>query len=411
MFLSAAFHADTLPRMTTEPTRGFKAADIHARWAALQHAMQTAGMDALMLTTEPDVRYVSGYLTPFWQSPTRTWTVILPASGEPIAVIATIGEPLMRTTPIKHIVTYSSPHPADDARRTLQSVLQQLRSESEHKKRFQIGVPMGAETTLRMPLADWHALQSTGDEMDFVDATHVVQSVQQIKSTQEVDIIRFVAQCASNVYAQLPDALSPGMNEIQVFKTFKQLALIAGVDDVAFLVGGADADGYRDIIGPPSTRKLTAGDVLILDTGCTRDGYYCDFDRNYSVGKASTRVAQAHHVTWDATEAGLQTVKPGVTCQDVFHAMQAVMQPYTSDSASGDVGRLGHGLGMQLTETPSFTAYDNTVLKPGMVLTLEPGYCYGDGQVMVHEENLVVTDTGYELLTTRAPRDIMSIPA
>jgi len=236
-----------------------------------------------------------------------------------------------------------------------------------------------------------------------------VQHTQQIKSKHEIDIIRYVAQCASQVFAQLPESLSRGMSEIEVFKTFKQLALQSGVDDVAFLVGGADQDGYRDIIGPPSARALQTGDVLILDTGCTRDGYYCDFDRNYSVGKPSDRVSHAHHVAWDATEAGLQAVKPGIECRAVFQAMQAVMAPHADASAVGDVGRLGHGLGMQLTETPSFTNAETSVLMPGMVMTLEPGYCYGDGQVMVHEENILITDNGYELLSARAPRNIPSI--
>lgn len=394
-----------------QPSRGFSVSEIKQRWLNLQTHMRADNLDALMLTTEPDVRYVSGYLTPFWQSPTRTWTVILPIIGDPIAVIATIGEPLMSTTPIQNIVTYQSPDPAHDAVNTLAAVLNQLAGDiNKGAQRFRLGVPMGPETTLRMPIGDWQQLQSACNGIDFIDATKVVQKNQRIKSPQEVAVIRYVAQCASRAFAQIPNALKAGMSEIDVFKTFKQLALKEGADDVAFLVGGAEADGYRDIIGPPTERPLTDGDVLILDTGCTRDGYYCDFDRNFSVGKPSQRVAQAHHVAWDATEAGLNTIKPGVTCQAVFEAMQSVMQPHTSENASGDVGRLGHGLGMQLTETPSFTANDQSVIEAGMVMTLEPGFCYGDGQVMVHEENVLITESGYELLSTRAPRDIPSIP-
>ena len=394
-----------------QPTRGFNASEIKQRWLNLQIRMRADNLDALMLTTEPDVRYVSGYLTPFWQSPTRTWTILLPAIGDPIAVIPTIGEPLMSTTPIKNIVTYSSPDPSDDARRTLASVLNQLANDiNQGPDRFRVGLPMGPETTLRMPIGEWQKLQTDCNHIEFVDATEVVQQTQRIKSQNEVAIIRYVAQCASNAFQQIPSVLKAGMSELEVFKTFKQLALKEGVDDVAFLVGGAQADGYRDIIGPPTDRPLTDGDVMILDTGCTRDGYYCDFDRNFSVGTPSKRVIQAHHVAWDATEAGLNTIKPGVTCREVFHAMQSVMQPYASENSGGDVGRLGHALGMQLTETPSFTAADETTIEEGMVMTLEPGYCYGDGQVMVHEENLVITSTGYDLLSVRAPRDIPSIP-
>jgi len=105
--------------MSTEPKRGFSSEEIRQRWARLQTRMQAENIDVLMLTTEPDVRYVSGFLTPFWQSPTRTWTILLPANGNPVAVIATIGEPLMRTTPINDIVTYTSPHPGDNARQPL----------------------------------------------------------------------------------------------------------------------------------------------------------------------------------------------------------------------------------------------------------------------------------------------------
>lgn len=396
--------------MTAEPERGFTHDEIKRRWIALQKLMQASNIDALLLTTEPDVRYVTGFLTPFWQSPTRTWSVVLPATGNPIAVIATIGEPLMQTTPVEQIVTYASPHPTDNARTTLAGVIQQLVSESAAgSKPFQLGVPMGAETSLRMPLGDWLWIQTQCANVDFVDATAVVQQAQRIKSAQEINIIRYVANCVSTVFAQLPSVLLPGMTEQEITKTFKQLALTSGVDDVAYLVGGADKDGYRDIIGPPSERALSKGDVLILDTGCTRDGYYCDFDRNYSVGEPSQRVAHAHHVVWDATEAGLEVLRPGTTCQQVFQAMHKVMEPHSSQMTSGDVGRLGHGLGMQLTETPSFTAHDQTVLESGMVVTLEPGYCYGQGQMMVHEENVVITDSGFELLSSRAPRDIMSI--
>lgn len=395
--------------MIQAPARGFSVDEIKQRWQALQHQMQAANIDLLLLNEEPHVRYVSGFLTPFWQSPTRTWTILLPVSGDPVAVVATIGEPLMRTTPIEHIVTYTSPQPPTHARETLANTVQAMASELKLGHPPTLGVPMGPETALRMPMRDWEWFKAQCNRFNVVDATKVIQSVTQIKSAHEINIIRYVAQCASTVFAQMPSILAVGMNEIDVFKRFKRSALAAGVDDVAFLVGGAAADGYRDIIGPPSTRSLTLGDVLILDTGCTRDGYYCDFDRNYSVGTPSARVAEAHHVAWDATEAGLEALQPGEPFCKVFETMQSVMQPYSDTNATGDVGRLGHGLGMQLTETPSFTAHETKLLEPGMVLTLEPGYCYGDGQVMVHEENVVITETGYELLSQRAQRDIMSI--
>jgi Xaa-Pro aminopeptidase len=84
--------------------------------------------------------------------------------------------------------------------------------------------------------------------------------------------------------------------------------------------------------------------------------------------------------------------------------MQGVMA--AGGAADANVGRLGHGLGMQLTEFPSITPWDRTVLVPGMVLTLEPGMEFAPGRMMVHEENIVIREHGAELLSVRAPREM-----
>ena len=109
-------------------------------------------------------------------------------------------------------------------------------------------------------------------------------------------------------------------------------------------------------------------------------------------------------MVWDATEAGLAAVRPGASAKDLHDAMQAVMA--ARGALGNSVGRLGHGLGIQLTEPPSNAAFDETRLRPGMVITLEPGMSFAPGRMMVHEENLVVRDDGPELLTRRAPREL-----
>ena len=134
------------------------------------------------------------------------------------------------------------------------------------------------------------------------------------------------------------------------------------------------------------------------------DGYFCDFDRNFAFGDVDDAVKRAHTTVYAATEAGLAAARPGTTCAELFHAMNAVLE---AGGAMGNaVGRLGHGLGMQLTEWPSNAAHDMTVLAPGMVLTLEPGMTFTDGKVMVHEENIIIRDGAPELLSRRAPADM-----
>ena len=115
------------------------------------------------------------------------------------------------------------------------------------------------------------------------------------------------------------------MTERQIMQAFKIACLEEGVDDVSYLVGGAAAGGYDDIISPPSARTLETGDVLILDTGCIWDGYFCDFDRNFAVHTVSDATQEAHALIWEATEIGLQMAKPGIRCCELFEAMNAHM--------------------------------------------------------------------------------------
>ncbi len=190
----------------------------------------------------------------------------------------------------------------------------------------------------------------------------------------------------------------------EVFRAFRREALAQGADDTPYLVGGAGPGGYADVISPPSRRPLQAGDILMLDTGATWDGYFCDFDRNFAIKTADDAARRAYDVLWRATEAGLAAAQPGNSCRHLFQAMQGVIAEL--DDQNGDIGRLGHGLGMQLTEQPSHAEFDSTRLKEGMVLTLEPSLGYGDGLIMVHEENIVIRADGAELLTRRAPPEL-----
>jgi Xaa-Pro aminopeptidase len=149
---------------------------------------------------------------------------------------------------------------------------------------------------------------------------------------------------------------------------------------------------------------INPGDVLMMDIGAVFDGYFSDFDRNFAFGHAGDAVRRAYDLVYQATEAGLRAARPGATAADLWSAMAAVLD---AGGASGNaVGRLGHGLGMQLTEWPSNMPGDATVMRPGMVMTLEPGISHGDGRIMVHEENIVIREGPPELLSRRAPAEI-----
>lgn len=370
-----------------------------ARTARAQEMMADSGLSALLLLTEPEVRYFTGFLTPFWQSPTRPWFAVIPLQGKPVAVIPAIGAECMARTWVDDIRTWSSPCPADEGVSLLSAALAEVTG-----GQGAIGLPMGPETALRMSLNDFHRLSEMIEPLQFRDASPIIRALRMVKSEAEIDKIRHICGVMGDVFDDLPHRLAMGMSEVDIFRVFKTMSLEAGADDVAYLVGGLGAGGYGDIISPPSERKSADGDVLILDTGAAFDGYFCDFDRNYVFGDTTDAAKRAHEVVYQATEAGLAAARPGSTCADLFNVMQRVMD--AGGAMGNDVGRLGHGLGMQLTEWPSNTPTDTTVLKAGMVITLEPGMTFTEGKVMVHEENIVIRDGAPEILSRRAPAEM-----
>jgi Xaa-Pro aminopeptidase len=380
----------------TAPPRGFTDDEFEQRTRRCQELMAERGMSALLVCTEPEVRYLTGFFTPFWQSPTRPWFTVVPATGKPIAVIPSIGGPSMRATWIDDVRTWSSPQPLDDGVSLLIATLREVGADGT------VGLPMGPETHVRMPLKDVDLVREAVG--GFLDATDVITSLRMVKSEAEIAKHRHICGLVSSAFEALPSILSTGMTERAAFRTFREEILRQGADDVPYLVGATGPGGIDDIIRQPSDRAIEDGDLLIFDTGSTYDGYFSDFDRNFAFGHADQAAKDAYRAVWEATEAGLAAIRPGATTTDVFGAMNAVLK--ANGSLGNDVGRMGHGLGMQVTEWPSHTADDNTELLENMVLTLEPGLVWAPGKAMVHEENLVVRADGPELLSRRAAPEL-----
>ncbi len=376
----------------------FPAEEFRARIKRLQGEMSRRGLDALFLTTPADIFYVTGFLTRFWESPARPWFVIVPALGEPVAVIPSIGSDLMGRTWMTQVRTWDAPNPEDDGVSLLADTICSLL-----KEQARIGVPMGLETHLRMPVADFERVAVRIAPRRFVDGTDAVQRVREIKSEAEITKIRATCGVAGRTFARVPEFAGTGRPLDDVFRAFQVSLLQEGADWVSYVAGGAGPNGYADVISPAASAPLVTGDVLMLDTGAVRDGYFCDFDRNYSVGKASEAARRTHSALWQATEDALDVLRPGMLARDVHRVLS---EGLLKRGAQPGGGRLGHGLGITLTEWPSFTPLDRTELREGMVLTLEPGAWVEPGRMLVHEENIVLRADGPEILSPRAPADL-----
>ncbi|WP_170324722.1 M24 family metallopeptidase [Ruegeria arenilitoris] len=380
--------------------RGFETSEFGVRTERAQRRMAQVGLSALLLTTEPEIRYFTGYLTRFWESPTRPWFLILPVSGKPIAVIPSIGAALMSQTWVDDIRTWSAPDLTDDGVSLLADTLREVCPEDAV-----IGLPDGHETHVRMPLADLNRLKQQVGNRVLGSDEGILRALRMVKSPAEIAKIETACAIAGRAFQRVPEIASEGVALDEVFRRFQMLCLEEGADWVPYLAGGAEQGGYADVISPARASALAPGDVLMLDTGLVWDGYFCDFDRNWSIGAASPQVRDAYATLIEASDAAFETARPGATAAELFHVMNKVLSRTSGETGAG---RLGHGLGMSLTEWPSLIPTDHTVLEPGMVLTLEPGIAVGD-KILVHEENIVITEGAPRFISPRIGPELPEI--
>tara|TARA_B100002051_G_scaffold273199_1_gene311507 strand:- start:357 stop:1514 length:1158 start_codon:yes stop_codon:yes gene_type:complete len=380
---------------------GFKLKEYENRLEKAQSLMHLNQIDILLITSEQFMRYFTGFSTQFWQSPTRPWYLIIPIKGLPKAVIPDIGLSAMQKTWIKEIYTWPSPRPKDEGISLISKLMKEFPSKFNY-----VGAELGKEMSLRMPLTDFFFLQSTLSRK-IIDASSILWELRLIKSNAEIDKIKHICKISSNSFENLPSLINKGDSERDIAKKMKMDLISQGADSIPYLPVISGVGGVSQIIYEPTNRVLKSGDILFIDTGSTYDGYFCDFDRNYSIGEASKIVNDIYEILWVATQNAIEGARPGLFLSDLWKLMANSLNKYLPNNFNK--GRFGHSFGLQLTEPPSITFNNNMKLEPNMVLTLEPSIEFTPGKMLVHEENIVIRENGAELLTSRAPYKIVEI--
>ena len=225
-----------------------------------------------------------------------------------------------------------------------------------------------------------------------------------IKSKEEIKKLRYICKITSDAYEYLPKLINIGESERAICNKLKIDLINRGVDQTLFMACASGQSGYEQIIFNPTEKILKNDDILFIDTGSTYDGYFCDFDRNYGFGRLDDNVKKAYKNLNNAVTRGIEVAKPGKKCSEIFLTMNKLLEE--AGSVSSGIGRMGHGFGLQLTEPPSNMLSDHTLLKAGMAITIEPVFEFESGKMIVQEEDLIITEDGNEVLTTRAPKEI-----
>lgn len=359
--------------------------------------LENENIDAIVITSPANFRYFSGLDSNFWESPTRPWFLIISKNGKIKALVPSIGLSAIESTFIKDIEVWQSPNPKDEGTSLLKKIIKTF------PKNSNIGFELGMETYLRMSIKEFLKIKKDLQEYNFIDSTNIVWSLRKIKSDLEIKNIEKICSITSKVFNNLINKISLGMSEREIATIFKKDLINNGVDYIMYLSCASGINGYNQIICNPSEKKIGDGDILIIDTGSTLNGYYCDFDRNFGFGNINQKSLDAYNKLWDATEKTLEIIKPGISCKEVYESLSKNL---FSSNVKSNVGRMGHGFGLQLTEPPSIMIDDNTILEKNMILALEPSIEIENDLMLVHEENILITQNGNRLLTSRTPKEL-----
>jgi Xaa-Pro aminopeptidase len=391
----------------------FPAAEYAARLAHLRGAMEGHGLDCLLLGDDRTTTYLTGFgdVVPIG-SRARPRVLVVGRHGEPAFFVhASTRVCVAEMTWLAAVDTYDDLTAAPVAR-LAEAVAARCPAGGT------LGVEMGQEQRLGITLADLRALEESLRERHGValgDAAPALWAARMVKSPAEIERLRAACAITARAYDRAfgrvpgqPSPLRPGMTERALVSALEGALVAEGAQATwIWLVSGRGQ--YNRVDGVIRDRPVPPGDLVFVDMGANVGGYWADFSRACILGGRPTphqEDMQARVIA--ATAAGVAAIRPGAAACDVAAACAAEMrrQGITFNSVAA---RYGHGLGLAVTEPPHIAEHDTTVLREGMVLTVEPATFTDEG--MFHAEQIVlVTSTGGEILSPTS-QALASLPA
>ncbi|MDO4575567.1 MAG: Xaa-Pro peptidase family protein [Planctomycetia bacterium] len=232
---------------------------------------------------------------------------------------------------------------------------------------------------------------------ELVPVSGWVEKLRSVKDRAEIAKIREAGRIARNAFHVVRASLTPDKTEKQIADEMENVMRKLGAKRAGFptiVAVGANAALCHCV---PGDVRVKDADFLLIDWGAEYQGYTSDLTRVLITGKPSAEFRKIYRIVLEAQRKAIEAIRPGVRCCDV----DRVARSYISRRGYGKCfgHGLGHGIGLYIHESPSFSAGCDTVLEPGMVLTVEPGiYIEGMGGVRI-EDDIVVTRNGCEVLT------------
>lgn len=233
--------------------------------------------------------------------------------------------------------------------------------------------------------------------IDFIAVSNVVEKLRLIKSEQEIKILKEATDIADAAFKHILDFIRPGITELDVANELEFFMRKAGAVSSSF--DTIVASGYRSALphGVASDKVIEKGELVTLDFGAYYKGYCSDITRTVAVGEISSELKNIYDIVLEAQLRGMAGLKPGITGKQA----DALTRDYITEKGYGEYfgHSTGHGLGMEVHESPALSFKSDMVLEVGMVVTCEPGiYIPNLGGVRIEDDTLITSD-GNEVLS------------
>jgi len=370
------------------------AADYRSRIERLTASLADGGLEAIVLLPGPNLVYTTGLSFHLMGRPTMA---ILSADAPPVLIVPELERTKAESNRVGATV-YAYGEDLDSRRMAFASAATGL-----GLARRRVGVE-----PLRMRWLEERLLEETAPGIRLASAEAALEALRAEKSADEVAAIERAVGVAEAALEQTLPRVRPGVSELEVASELTIQLLRAGSQtELPFppIVASGPNTALPHAI--PTERRLTPGDLVILDWGATVDGYISDLTRTFAVERVDDEFRRIHDVVVEANAAGRLAAGPDVACAAVDEAARSVID--AAGYGAAFVHRTGHGIGLEAHEAPYLRGDNPARLRPGMTFTVEPGiYLAGRGGVRV-EDNLVVTPDGAHTLST-LPRELRLLP-
>ncbi|TVY11477.1 M24 family metallopeptidase [Paenibacillus cremeus] len=233
--------------------------------------------------------------------------------------------------------------------------------------------------------------------IELVPTDKLVETLRMIKDAGEIAILQEAADLADQTFTYILGLLKPGMSEKEIALEIEVFVRSHGAASTSFET--IVASGERSALphGKASERILGTNEFVKLDYGAYYKGYCSDITRTVVLGTPTDKHREIYNIVLEAQLAALDQIRPGMTGREADAVARDIITKYGYGDFFGH--GLGHGVGMEIHEAPRLSKMGDTVLAPGMVVTVEPGiYLPGFGGVRI-EDDIVITDSGNRRLT------------